>query len=178
MNFLKQSYPSLLVLLGEAVIGILMIVNPDGFIKITMLVLGIALIIAGAVALIRYFFLDSRGAAPISQLLLGALAAVLGVLCLIFQNGAAKTVAVIYALVLIANAIYKVYAFFATRKATGEASFFQLVSGAVALACGIVIIVNPFGVLETLWRFAGIALLAEAVIDAIAAVHVYKLLTD
>ena len=178
MDFIKKSYSSLLILLAEAVLGIFMIVKPELLRSVVTILIGVLLILVGTIALVKYFFLDSRGASPVSRCVMGIISVLVGVLCLIFNGKMGKAFIIVYGAILILNAAYKVYAYVTTRKATGQASFFQLISGLVALIVGVVLIVWANETVNLLWILAGIALLVEAVIDAVAAGHVYKLLTD
>ena len=61
MDFIKKSYSSLLILLAEAVLGIFMIVKPELLRSVVTILIGVLLILVGAIALVKQHLLFGNG---------------------------------------------------------------------------------------------------------------------
>ena len=68
MKHVKQNFSNIIVCIFEAVIGILLLVNPVGFTSGILVLFGAALMVAGFLSIIRYFRTPAAAAA-VGQLL-------------------------------------------------------------------------------------------------------------
>ena len=82
-------------------------------------------------------------------------------------------IAVIYGVILVVSAVFKVKSYIDVSRMGLKPSPFTLLGAAIALILGTVIILNPFKAVETLWVFTGIVLIVQAVLDI--AVLVFKI---
>ena len=174
MKKLKIYAPLILLILFELVVGILLLINPEGFTQTVINVFGIVLLVIGAVYLIR-FFTDKKkeGKYNIATIVLSVISLAVGILCAFFAPtvmGFFTVIAVIYGVILIVSGIFKAKTFFDSRKAKLPVSFLSLVSAIVSIILGVLIVANPFTTTKVLWIFAGISLIVEAVLDAAALV--------
>jgi len=172
MKTLKINIPVILLILFEVAVGILLLVKPESFTAAVITCFGIILIAIGIVYLIRYLR-DKKavGAANPITLMLSILALIIGCICALLTNwvlGLFAVVAVIFGVILIICGVYKVKVLFDARKEALPVSFVSILSAILSVILGVIIVVNPFAAAKTVWRFVGLSLLTEAVIDFIA----------
>ena len=135
-----------------------------------LILFGIVMLLMGLVSCVR-FFRDRKDGVESPFTLVFAAALVIGILCAFatsFVLGMFSVGAVIYGVILIHAGIYKAQTYFQNKKAKLHPSFLVLLSAVLAVILGAVIVFNPFKTTVTLWRFAGISMIVEAVIDLIA----------
>ena len=79
--------------------------------------------------------------------------------------GLIKAVAILYGVMLVISGIYKIYNYIQIRKLKLPVSAMNVVSGVLAAALGIVVILYPHTAVITVWQLTGILLIVEAVLD-------------
>ncbi|MBQ3417485.1 MAG: DUF308 domain-containing protein [Ruminococcus sp.] len=171
---LKVLLPAILVILFEIFVGVMLLINPEGFTKVVIIILGALLLLLAVVFLVN-FIRSKRDEEAGTGALVGAIICfIVGLLCVIFSQGVLgvlESLAIIYGIILFVFGLNKIIMFFATRNEGYSASWFHIVGGIIALALGVVIFLYPRDATITVWVITGIALLAEAVIDIISVIH-------
>ncbi len=171
MKRLKSNFSIVLLILFEGIVGFMLFGNPERFTRGVIIFFGIIMLIIGTGNLIQALRTRVDGA-PDSYMMIAAVAdLIIGVILtagnkLVF--GIFPVIAVIYGIFMIIVGMHKVRVYHSLKKEGYLPSIISVISGIAAIALGIIIVLNPFGTVETLWKFAGIVLIGEAVLDLIA----------
>lgn len=168
MKKMKESMNALLILAGEIVIGVLLLIDPGAFLSVIMTAIGAVLMVCGAVSVIRYLraavdvaimqHMLSRG---LMQMAAGALLA-FGTPWLLTIFPLMTTLCGAGMLLIGIMKIQQTADFARLRLPCWKAA---AVNAALTMLAALVLMLNPFGVVNTLWAFAGIALIVIAVSD-------------
>ena len=168
---LSNNFSIILVILFEAIVGVLLFVNPERFTRSIIVIFGVIMLIMGIGNLIQALRTRVDGA-PDSYLMAAAIAELIIGAVLTIGNklvyGIFPVIAVIYGVFLIIVGIHKARVYVRLKKIGFRPSILSIISALAAIALGVVILLNPFETVETLWKFAGISLAVEAVLDLIA----------
>ena len=170
MKFLKRNANVILLCLFEALIGVLLVVDPIGFTSGIIIAFGIALLIAGLICTIGYFSSDAVEAALRGALVKGLALLLAGAFCALKPTWFIATfplLTILYGVIILLAGLCKVqWAIDALRLKTGR-WFLHVISAAVSIICAFVILSNPFASTLVLWMFTGISLIVEAVLDVV-----------
>lgn len=170
MKLLKHHGNAILLCLLEALIGILLLVNPVGFTSAIIIVFGVALLIAGLTATIGYFRTDAVEAALRRTLTKGLAMLLVGVFCVLKPAWFIATfplLTILYGVIILLAGLGKVqWTLDALRLKTGR-WFLPAISAVVSIGCAFVILGNPFASTLALWMFTGISLIVEAALDVV-----------
>ena len=173
MSTLKRSMNGIIMSLVELIIGILLLINPVGFTSGIIIVFGIILMLCGLVSIVKYFRAEPEDAA-VKQLLAKGLAELLvGAFCAFRSHWFVVTFPVltlIYGVVILFTGLTKVQWTVDMLRLKRKRWFLGMLSAAVSIVCGVVIITSPFSSTAVLWMFTGISLIVEAVFDIMAAI--------
>ena len=171
MKALKENSNSILISLIELVVGILLLVDPVRFTSGIIAVLGVLAILWGIGRVIRYFRTEASEAAQGQHLSKGLIALLCGILCVTNSQWFLVTVpmlSMVYGVAILVAGITKLQWVVDMLRLKKRRWYLACISAVVSMACGWVIITNPFGTMAVLWTFAGISLIIEAVFDVIA----------
>lgn len=173
MSTLKRSLNGTVMSLVELIVGILLLINPVGFTSGIIVACGIVLMVCGLVSAIKYFRAEPEDAA-VKQLLAKGLAELLvGAFCAFHSHWFVVTFPVltlIYGVVILFTGLTKVQWTVDMLRLKRKRWFLAMISAAVSVICGIVIITSPFSTTAVLWMFTGISLVVEAVFDIMTAI--------
>ena len=170
MNTFKEHPNGVVLVLFELVVGILLLINPIGFTSGIITVAGIALMIVGAVSVVKYFRAGAPVAAGGQELTKGLLFLLGGAFCSFRTEWFLVTfplLTILYGVELLVNGVSKIQLTVDMLRLKAEKWFWAAISAAVSLVCAAVILGNPFVSTEALWMFTGIALIVEAVFSVI-----------
>jgi len=161
----------------EAAIGIVLLVDPIGFTTGIIMCLGMLLLLFGIVSAVQYFRAVPEVAALEQKLARGLLLAAVGLFC-IFNSGwfitAFPLLSVVYGIVTLITGIVKIQWTVDMVRLKAKKWFWVGINAALTIVCAIVILCNPFSSAAVLWVFVAATLIAEAVLDLIAAVFAKK----
>ena len=173
MSTLKRSLNGIVMSLVELIVGILLLINPVGFTSGIIVACGIVLMVCGLVSVIKYFRAEPEDAA-VKQLLAKGLAELLvGVFCAFRSHWFVVTFPVltlIYGVVILFAGLTKVQWTVDMLRLKRKKWFLGMLSAAVSIVCGVVIITSPFSSTAVLWMFTGVSLIVEAVFDVITTI--------
>lgn len=178
MEKLKSNLPLIILIALELAVGILLLINAELFTRVILIIFGVALMAVGVILLIRSFSDSDRSAMSWVALAVAVVSFVVGVLCTFFSGSLInvfEVIAVIYGVILVVSAIFKVKAYIDVRRAGLKPSPVTLLIAIVAFILGAVIILNPFKTVEVLWVFTGIVLIVQAALDVVMLVFKLKL---
>ena len=154
--------------LFEILIGILLLVDPVGFTSGIITAAGVVLIAVGIFCIIGYFRADAWEAA-VGQSLAKGLAALLGGLFCVWKSEwflvTFPVFTVVYGIFILVSGLGKIQLTVDMIRMKNGKWFFGAIGALVSVVCAVVILQNPFTTTAVLWKFTGVTLLVEAVID-------------
>lgn len=169
MKTLKETLLGILFCMVEAIVGVLLLINPLTFTAGIIIAFGIVLILWGIGNIVKYFRQDVDEATLSQDMMKGLIQLALGFFCACNSNwfiAAFPILTMIYGVVILLSGFSKVqWAFDMMRKKRSK-WFLMLVSATASIICALIILSSPFGTMNTLWVFTGICLIVEAVFDA------------
>ena len=171
MKAIKDFLGGALVCVLEMVVGILLLIDPYTFTVGIVTVCGVFLLVAGVVSVIRYFTVEAPLAAAGQLLTKGLTMLLAGGFCV--TNAAwfltvLPVMAIIYGIVVLVTGLGKIQWAFDLIRAKKGKWIVAAISAVISIACGAVILANPFATTDILWAFTGIVLIGQAVIDIVA----------
>ncbi len=179
MNPAKSGVSAVIVIAIEILIGIFLLMNPEGFMKTIIIIAGIGLLILGVVLMIRYITGQKDGSAGFGMLIGAIIALIFGLVCIFASRGIEWMIEVfiwVCGIFLIIAGVIKIASFFRVRNAgyaTGGTALL-LISGIIMTIFGILLVFHPFQSLSTLLRIGGIVLIVEAAFDLVSFIITMK----
>lgn len=170
MKKLKKSLNGILVCIFEVLVGILLLIDPVNFTTGIICAAGAVLMVMGVISVIRYFKADSVEAAVGQYLTKGLVELVAGAFCAFKSYWFVVTfpaITLIYGVVILLTGLSKVQLTVDMLRAKSRKWFLAIISAVISIACGVVILSNPFTSTAVLWVFTGITLIVEAVVDLV-----------
>lgn len=160
----------------ELAIGILLLINPEGFTKGIIIALGIVMAGLGVWQIIGYFRTEAEEAAQKGTLTTGILLTVFGLFCALNSGWFITTftvITVLYGALILATGVSKLQAAVDMVRAKQKYWFVALIGALLTLVFAVLILMNPFSS-TFLWIFIGISLIVEAVMDVITFIFARK----
>lgn len=171
MKNLKQNLSNIVVCLFEAVIGILLLINPVGFTSGILVVFGIVLMLTGLINVIKYFRMESEEAVISQNLMKGLILLAAGGFCTFNFTWFIITfplLSIIYGVMTLLVGFNKIQWAVDMLRMKKKKWFLAAISAVISIMCTVVILKNPFTSSTVLWMFAGSSLIVEAIFDMIA----------
>lgn len=164
-SFIKKNLMNLILCLAELVVGILLLVNPEGFTQAIVMALGAVVVVLGVLNVIRYFKAGAMEAAMDHRMAYGLGELALGAFFLTQSGwlvGMFKTLTRLYGVAVLLLALIRIQQFVdARRLKLPRGGMISGITALFTLAYAAMILFMP----ETTWIFIGIMLLIEAVMD-------------
>lgn len=174
MKKFRQILPVILLTLFEMAVGILLLVNPEGFTNAVIIAFGVAMLVIGVIHFIKYFVDRKDGTESPLTIISAVILLLIGAVCAFASSavmGLFSVIVIIYGVMLIVSGVYKI-SFFATLKKAGAlTSPFMLISAVLGIILGVVVIIFSFQTAMIVWQIAGVSLIVEAAIDLISVIH-------
>ncbi len=173
MKAIKQNGNTIILCVIEAVVGVLLLIDPVGFTAGIIIVAGIALMVSGLLDGIQYFRSRPEEAASGQLLMRGLVALLAGAFCTFNSQWFILTfpmITILYGVAVLVGGLSKVQIATDMLRARNSKWWWGAISAAVSIICAIVMISNPFTSTVALWWFIGISLIAEAIFDAVTLV--------
>lgn len=170
MEKINRNTGNLLMCILEALIGILLLVNPVGFTSGIIILLGIVLTAAGALHLITYFRSAPHEAAQGNSFAKGMLLAVCGLFCVFRSHWFIVTfpvLTVLYGVLTLVAGISKIQWSLDLFRTKQKYWYVAAVGAVLTLVFASLMLTNPFASTAVLWTFIAVSLLIEAVIDVV-----------
>ena len=175
MEKIKTALGPVIITILELLVGIFLFIDPEKLIKFVLAGFGAVLVGTGIVKLLRYLRYKNKEAVVVGskedKIDKSALPAIMymifGVACFFgypLLKSIFSAVAIIIGVVLLVAGIIK-YIQYDDMKKRGNASSLILGTSLLSLVCGVLCIFNPFGTTNTLFRFAGAAMIFFSVLD-------------
>lgn len=168
----KVWWSSILTSLIFVVVGILLIIYPATIIRTISVTVGIGIIIAGVFAFIRFFrTMQETGSRNYFRfdVVYGTICAIAGTLLIVNTTAMASILPLVVGVWMTINSIIKIQYVLTIRQFNREAATPTLVIAILTLACGILLIFNPFKGVEILTQILGGFITVYAVLDIVNA---------
>lgn len=165
LNFLKElKRQSVLSAIVTILLGLILILAPNGMIALVLGLIGWVLIVTGAISLIS-FVVNRTVYSDYGQLILGVVQLLFGGWIVRNPSGIVALTANIVGIIVLIHAVKDLqYAFEAHR--VGAANWWlAAVTGGVTLLLSLAVLLNPVRSAVTLVTFAGVCLIVDGVSD-------------
>lgn len=177
MKLIKENPQTILMVLFEIAVGSLLLINPDGFTRAILVSFGVIMLIIGIVNLIKYVSKKKSSLFPVLRLIAGIVSIIVGAIFTFGTSmimGIFTLIAIVYGIILIVSGVMKMQDFFQAKKYEPYVPIVILFSAIASVVLGLIIIINPFEMAMLAFRFMGISLIVEAVIDILTLVLIAK----
>ena len=164
ITFFRKNLSNLILCLGELVVGILLLVNPEGFTQAIIMALGTAVALLGLFNIVRYFRTNPVQAATERRLAYGLGQLALGAFCLGKADwlvGLFPVLTRLYGAAVLVLALFRIQQFVDVRRLGLAKGLFSGISALFTLLYAAMILFIP----EITWIFVAIMLLLEAAMD-------------
>ncbi len=171
MKSLQKYLSGMVLSLFEIFVGILLLIDPFAFTSGIIMVLGAILMFVGLICVFKYFREDAEKASLEQNLFKALIALTLGGFCVLGNGFIVEISALltfVYGAVILITGFSKIQKTIDLLRLKKTKWGFTAISAAVTVICAALILFNPFGATEWIWRFIGISLIVEALIDALA----------
>lgn len=173
MEKIKNTLSKLIVCAAEAAVGVILLIDPEGFTRFVLIAAGILLCALGALAVIRYFGMDPTEAALSQGLVRGLISLAIGVLIVYNARWIVYRLAsltILYGVAALLAAIVKLqWTVDMARLKTGVWQS-AAVASALSIILAVIILTNPFAVRRALWTFSGVTLIITAISTFLSAI--------
>ena len=170
---MKERLSIIFLSIAEILVGILLLVNPVAFTSWIIIAFGIVLVLVGLISVIQYFRTPAPEAALKKSLVIGILAILLGLWCVLKNEwfiALFPLLTTLYGIVILVEGVTKVqWTADMLRLKTGRWGWMAL-SAVFTLICAVIVLAHPFSTTAALWMFIGITMIVEAIIDIIATI--------
>lgn len=156
--------------------GLLLTIKPELILAVTTIALAIFLMLCGAKRIIEYFKRDMKRNTEDFDLALGLSAACFGVLLLLKPDILQSVISVFLGMAMLVGGFAKIQMAIDLYRLEDKQWWVMLIGVAVSVTLGILSIVIPRLTAENSTRYAGISLLAEAAVDAVALIRSHQIL--
>ncbi|MDE7220977.1 MAG: DUF308 domain-containing protein [Oscillospiraceae bacterium] len=158
----------ILLCICEILVGILLLIDPEAFTTAIITGLGLILFALGAISVFSYFRTPPAEAQQGRGLVRGLCAILGGMFCIFRSNWFVLTfplLTMMYGVSILFIGLTRVQWAVDMLRMKRERWPFAMISAAISVTAGTVILLDPFGAAGLLWRFVAIALLVEALVD-------------
>ena len=166
-ELLKNSYKmSIIYSVIFIVMGLLLFLNPNGFVEMISYLIGALFLVYGITNIIKY---AKAKELTISKflLVLGVILSICGIFLIINPTFIGKIVPTIIGVCLIINSLEKLLYLRYTEEKNSEGYIISLVSGIVALIAGVFLLFNPLSGTLIVTQIIGVIIIVYAVMDLI-----------
>ena len=172
MEKFRNSLGKLTVAAGEAAVGVVLLVNPEGFTKLILIAAGILLCILGALSCVTYFRMEPAEAALSQELVRGLVGLVAGVLLIYKADWIIHhlmPITILYGIAALFTGIVKLQWTVDMARLRQGVWQSSAIASALSVILAVVILSDPFSARRTLWIFTGVTLIVTAVATVLSA---------
>lgn len=160
------------------VVGLVLIIWPGTSTQVVCMVLGGVLLLYGIIQIVLYLIARERTLYLQGMLMLGIVFSVLGAWILFRPDVIIRTVPVIVGLIIIVHGIHNVTQAFDLKRMNYNRWWIALLFGALTVVLGVVLVRNPFTVVNTVVRVIGAFLVYDGLSDAWIISRIFKTRKD
>lgn len=167
MSAIQKNGGSILMCVLEILVGVLLLLDPTGFTSSIIIAAGAALILYGAICIVRYFRADAAEGALRQNLFKGLLLLLGGLFCVLRSKWFVDTfplLTILYGIGLLISGVGKIQWMADMIRFGRKRWYLPAISAVLSLIFAAIILCSP----TALWSFLGIVLIVEAVFDIVA----------
>ena len=167
MSAIQKNGGSILMCVLEILVGVLLLVDPTGFTSAIIIAAGAALILYGAICIVRYFRAEAAEGALRQNLFKGLLLLLGGLFCVLRSKWFVDTfplLTILYGIGLLISGVGKIQWMADMIRFGRKRWYLPAISAVLSLIFATIILCSP----TALWSFLGIVLIVEAVFDIVA----------
>ena len=168
MSRLNFAIGKLILLLFEAAVGVVLLINPIGFATVFVTVVGVLLAAVGLMFILQYFRSEPTEAQKGQGLLKGCCALLVGLFCALNTQwfiDAFPLLTVIHGFVILFTGIIRLQWTADMLRLKLKRWYIAAGGAVISIVLAVIIFVNPFGVSQAIWTFIGITFLVDALAD-------------
>ena len=168
MSRLNFAIGKLILLLFEAAVGVVLLINPIGFAMVFVTVVGVLLAAVGLMFILQYFRSEPTEAQKGQGLLKGCCALLVGLFCALNTQwfiDAFPLLTVIHGIVILFTGIIRLQWTADMLRLKLKRWYIAAGGAVISIVLAVIIFVNPFGVSQAIWTFIGITFLVDALAD-------------
>ena len=177
MDKIKKNPIVWILCIVELVIGILLLINVENFMKFVLIVAGAAMVVFGLIWVIRYFRQDATQAVLGYELTKGLVSIGIGLFCVFNTERFMKTFAlfaVLFGVMVLLAGFIKIQTTIDMLRLKQRGWWLTGIGAVLTIIAAVIILANPFKTMHFLGIFIGITLIVEAVLDGVAMVMLYR----
>ena len=173
MEKFRRISGKLIICACEAAVGVILLVNPEGFTKIMVTAAGILFCVLGALAGIRYFRTEPEDAALTQDLTKGLVALSVGFFLIYRADWIMNSfmpVTVFYGIAALLTGVVKLQwtvDMIRLKRGLWQSS---AIAAVLSIIVAVIVFASPFKARKTLWTVTAIVLIVAAIVDGVAAV--------
>ncbi len=171
MKSLKANLNGILMSAFEVLVGVLLIIDPEGFTSGIIVAVGIGLLLGGMWQVVQYFKQEPEEAAKGQALLVGMIMLLGGGFFALRSKWLINVIpllTILYGIGILVSGLMKVQWTVDKLRMKNNYWYLMAISAMVSLVCSVLILWNPFASTDVLWKFTAVTLVLEAVFDLIA----------
>ena len=163
-NILRKSgWISILESVIFAIIGLVLVLKPEGTVKFCSYILGIIFICVGIYKIINYYLAKDNNDFYNNDVVYGIIAIIIGIVTMVYSNTLGSIFRVIIGIWIIYSALIRISSSIKLKSMGLKIWSYSFILAIIMLACGIFIISNSGAVIITI----GISIIIYSVIDII-----------
>ncbi len=179
MKFLKElRWDALLKGILYILLGIVALIIPETMERTLGYLIGIVLIIAGAVSMISYLLRDARENYYRNDFLYGLVGIALGIIVLYKVELIISLVPIILGILVIISGCAKLQDVIDMKRLESGNWIVMLVLAVINLGLGILLICNPFKAASVLFRVIGAGLIFSGITDCVTIIYFARVLKE
>lgn len=172
--FKKTGWISILESIIFAIIGIILIYNPEGTIKLISYTLGTIFIIIGIFKIINYLSAKGKYSFYNYDIIYGLMAIIIGIITMIYSNTIGSIFRIIIGIWIIYSALIRITLAIKLKRIKVEVWKYTLGIAIIMLICGLYITINSGTIIVTI----GIIIVIYSVLDIIEDIIFMKNVKD
>lgn len=177
MQFIKGSINNIAFAVFELVVGILLLINPDGFTTGIIILAGAMLMISGLINVYKYIAKDAIEAMEEQYMSKGLIAVLAGLFCAFQTEWFLDTfplLTTLYGVAIFVLGVLKIQLMFDMLRLKHKKWTYAGANAVFTIVCAVLILSGILDSTDFLWIFIGITLIIEAVLDVVTIVLSYK----
>lgn len=167
----QMKWDVILTSLLYVVLGVVALVMPETMIRTLGYLIGVFLIVAGAVSMICYLLRDAHRNYFRNDFVYGLVGIAIGVIVLYKVDWIVELVPVIMGVLVVASGCRKLQDVIDMKRMEYGNWIVMLMLAAVNVVAGVVVILNPFETVVLLFQLIGVGLIVSGVTDCVVAVY-------
>lgn len=166
----KTGWNSLLSSVIFAILGIILIMNPEGTIKVVSYILGIMFILVGIYKIATYFVGKGKYDLFSNDIVYGIIAVILGIVTIVYSNTIGSIFRILIGIWIIYSGILRMSLSLKLKNINSKAWIYSLIISLVIVICGLYILFTSNAIIVTI----GAIMLVYSILDIVEDIFFIK----